>query len=174
MPITLQEFAGECHAFLKADPGPKGREKVRRRLEDVLKDDAFVAANLGPDNNQSRSVIYKDPEIGFLICAHVHEGATAGGRPHDHGASWAIYGQAHGHTDMTEYRVVSEGKGTKGWIVASKETYRLERGMARTYNERDVHSTRRDGETRLIRIEGPNISSEDRRQYESTDDAATA
>ena len=32
MPITLQEFAGECHAFLKADPGPKGREKVRRRL----------------------------------------------------------------------------------------------------------------------------------------------
>ena len=174
MSITLQEFATECHAFLKADPGPKGRERVRRRLEDVLKDDAFVAANLGPDKTQSRTVIYNDPEIGFLICAHVHEDAMTGGRPHDHGASWAIYGQAQGYTDMTEYRVVCEGKGTKGWIVEPKETYRLERGMAQTYNEGDVHSPRRDGNARLIRIEGPNIHSEDRRQYETADEAATA
>ena len=35
MSITLQEFATECHAFLKNDPGPKGRERVRRRLEDA-------------------------------------------------------------------------------------------------------------------------------------------
>jgi len=114
MPMKLQEFAGECHAFLKADPGPKGREKVRCRLENVLRDEAFVAANLGPDNNQSRSVIYKDPEIGFLICAHVHEGATAGGRPHDHGTSWANYGQGQGHQRFGAELLVSHRSLVRG------------------------------------------------------------
>jgi hypothetical protein len=35
--------------------------------------------------------------------------------------------------------------------------YRLTPGMAHVYNEGDVHSPRRDGPTRLIRIEGQNM-----------------
>ncbi len=35
---------------------------------------------------------------------HAYEGG-----PHDHGASWAIYGQAVRYTDMTEWTRVDDG-----------------------------------------------------------------
>jgi ferritin-like metal-binding protein YciE len=47
MAYTLEQFAAECHRILKADAGAAGQQKVCALLQDVLKDDAFVAANLG-------------------------------------------------------------------------------------------------------------------------------
>jgi hypothetical protein len=41
--------------------------------------------------------------------------------------------------------------------VRHVRAYRLTPGMAHVYNEGDVHSPRRDGPTRLIRIEGRNM-----------------
>jgi hypothetical protein len=40
--------------------------------------------------------------------------------------------------------------------VRHARSYTLEPGMAKVYNEGDVHSPRREGPTRLIRIEGQN------------------
>jgi len=48
MAYTLDEFAADCRRILKADPGPAGRETVRKRLQDLLMNDDFVAANCGP------------------------------------------------------------------------------------------------------------------------------
>jgi len=36
MAYTLDEFAADCRRILKADPGPAGRETVRKRLQDLL------------------------------------------------------------------------------------------------------------------------------------------
>jgi hypothetical protein len=36
MAYTLDEFAADCRRILKADPGPAGRETVRRKLPDLL------------------------------------------------------------------------------------------------------------------------------------------
>ena len=46
MAYTLDEFATDCRRIVKADPGPSGREAVRKKLEDLLIDD-FVAAHCG-------------------------------------------------------------------------------------------------------------------------------
>jgi hypothetical protein len=40
-----------------------------------------------------RHTLYEDPELGFVVLSHVNAKA-AKSPPHDHGASWAIYGQA--------------------------------------------------------------------------------
>ena len=94
MSYTLDQFASACHDILKAEPGPMGRGRVRALVEDVLRDERFLAKYL-TDTSPERNILYEDPELGFCILAHVYQGARDSS-PHDHGPCWAIYGQARG------------------------------------------------------------------------------
>ena len=162
--MNLERFAKDCHDILKADPGPAGRRKVCALLEQALKDREFVAANVS-ERTPERQVIYEDGELGFCILAHNYAGAKES-PPHDHGPSWAIYGQAKGETHMTDYeRVAEPGEGKPGKAKALR-TYKLVPGVAHVYNERDLHSPRRDGPTQLIRIEGVNMDRVKRAKFE--------
>jgi hypothetical protein len=160
---TLESFAAACHEILMSEPGPEGRVKVASALEDVLKDDAFVTAHL-VDGGPERKVLYEDPDLGFCVLAHVYEGARESS-PHDHGPSWAIYGQARGETIMTEWEVVEQATPEKPGTVRSVRVYSLKPGMAQVYNEGQLHSPKREGATRLIRIEGRNMDNVTRLAY---------
>jgi predicted metal-dependent enzyme (double-stranded beta helix superfamily) len=167
MGYTLDQFSSECHRILTADPGPKGREQVCALLQEVLKDKAFIAKHLR-DDTPEREILYEDPTLGFAILAHVHHGAK-GSAPHDHGPTWAIYGQAAGETVMTDWDCVerpSEGKPGK---VKFARKYTLTPGVAHLYNEGVLHSPYRAGPTRLIRIEGVNVTKIRRFPYEAID-----
>jgi len=166
MATSLKEFAAECHRLLSENPGPEGRETVRQALEKALVDEAFVAENLGPDNDSPRKVLFEDPELGFCILAHVRTGADES-KPHDHGPTWAIYGQAVGVTEMTDWRKLKPAEDGKPGVVEPVQTYPLKPGMAKVYNEGELHSPRREGETRLIRIEGQNMATVKRDCYEA-------
>ena len=154
MSWTLEEFAAACQRALIAEPGPAGREKVCAIVQDVLKDQAFVARHVG-DDVPERKILYEDPKLGFCILAHVYKGAKES-NPHDHGSTWAIYGQADGSTVMSDWEVLQAATATVPGKVRRARSYTLEPGMAKVYNEGDVHSPRREGPTRLIRIEGQN------------------
>ncbi|HEU4440100.1 MAG TPA: hypothetical protein VFT36_12675 [Methylomirabilota bacterium] len=164
MAHTLESFAAAAHDILTADPGPAGRERLRALVEDVLKDDAFVARHLG-DDVPERKILYTDPELGFCILAHVYRGARES-NPHDHGPSWAIYGQARGETLMNDWALVEKATESEPGKVRHVRSYSLKPGMAHVYNEGDLHSPRRDGPTRLIRIEGTNMDRVKRLAYE--------
>jgi hypothetical protein len=155
MAYTLEDFAAGCRAALEADSGPGGREKVRECVEKALRDEEFVATHLGANAAKEREIIYEDPDFGFCICAHVYDGAKQGA-PHDHGPTWAIYGQAVGETEMTDWTMVSPPEGGSPGKVELAKSYRLKPGDARLYEPGDVHAPMRDGPTRLIRIEGKN------------------
>ena len=136
MGYSLEQFSAECRRILKQDPGVEGRKQVCALVRDVLKDDEFVAANLG-DDVPARKVLYEDPELGFCILGHVNHGANES-KPHDHGPSWAIYGQARGMTIMTDYEPVARpGEGKPGKARPIKD-YTLTPGMAYLYNEGDL------------------------------------
>ena len=105
MGITLEKFAADCHAALKTQPGTAGREKVRDLVKQALADADFVATNI-PEGTAERHVLYEDAELGFTILAHGYVGPK-GSKPHDHGPSWAIYGQAAGETIMTDWVCVA-------------------------------------------------------------------
>ena len=173
MSYTLESFAAECQKILKTDPGPSGRQTVRDLLEKALADKTFVAAHLGPHNTSLKTTLYEDPDLGFCILAHVLSSVEAG-KPHDHGASWAIYGQAAGCTEMTEWRRIGS-KDVKGAeIVEAGKTYPLNPGMVTLYNEGMVHSTKRDDETRLIRITGCDLDKIPRGRYRAVHEAVAA
>ncbi len=173
MIYTLESFAAECRKILQADPGPSGRAQVRDLLEKALADKAFVMAHLGPHNTSLKTTLYQDPDLGFCILAHVLSSMDVG-KPHDHGASWAIYGQAAGCTEMTEWRRIGS-KDVKGAeIVDPEKTDRLNPGMVTLYNEGTVHSTKRDDETRLIRITGCDLDKIPRGRYRAVHEAVAA
>ncbi len=155
MSLTLEEFAAECHRALETNPGPAGRKQVCALVEEACKDPAFVAAYFG-DKVGQRDILYEDPELGFCVCAHVYHDARES-QPHDHGTSWAIYGQVAGETVMSDWSLIEPaGEGKMGTVKFAR-SYTLKPGMAHLYNEGDLHSPRRDAPTKLLRIEGKNL-----------------
>jgi predicted metal-dependent enzyme (double-stranded beta helix superfamily) len=162
--MKIQDFARDCHDILRAEPGPAGREKVRALLEEALRDGEFVEANV-TDKTPERQILYEDPELGFCILAHNYA-TPKDSPPHDHGPSWAIYGQARGETQMTDYERVAEPEDGKPGKARARRTYKLVPGTAHVYNERDLHSPRRDAPTQLIRIEGTNMDRVKRAKFD--------
>ena len=162
---TLQQFAAECRTILEAEPGPSGRRKICMRLEELLRDAEFVAANV-TESTPERKVLYEDPALGFCILAHQYKGAKDS-PPHDHGPSWAIYGQARGETEMTDYAMVEAARPDKPGKARAVRTYKLTPGTAYLYNEGDLHSPRRKGPTGLIRLEGMNMDRIKRLRFEA-------
>jgi len=165
MSFTLDSFAADVHRILQADPSPAGREKVRRLVEEALQDQQFIAAYVN-DNTPDRQVVYEDPEIGFCVCAHVNRDAREA-NPHDHGSSWAIYGQAFGETEMSDWEVVEPAAEGRPGRVRRARVYALKPGMAHIYNEGDVHSPKRVAATGLLRIEGKNTAKMKRLAYKA-------
>jgi hypothetical protein len=162
---TLEQFSAAVHGVLAADPGPNGRTRVRALVEDVLKDPDFVARHVGA-NGAERTILYEDKDLGFVIVAHVHHAARVG-KPHDHGSSWAIYGQASGETEMSDWTAVERAAEGKSGKARHLRTYILQPGMAHLYNEGDLHSLKQDGPTRLIRVEGTNLDKVKRYGYQA-------
>lgn len=162
---TLEQFAAECQTILRSEPGPSGRRKICMRLEGLLKDPSFAAAIVS-DATPERKVVYEDRELGFCVLAHNYKGAKES-PPHDHGPSWAIYGQAAGETEMTDYELVEKATPEKPGKARALRTYKLTPGQAYLYNEGDLHSPRRRSATQLIRIEGMNMDRIKRLKYEA-------
>ncbi len=158
MAYELEQLAADIRAALRAEPGAAGRRSACRFVEKALADEAFIAAHLKDraPGAAPRELLFEDPELGFCICGHVY-GEPAHSQPHDHGATWAIYGQARGRTEMTDWRIVEAGEGDRPARVEPVESYALEPGQARLYDVGAVHSPRRERPTKLIRVEGRNL-----------------
>jgi hypothetical protein len=158
MGYTIPKLAEEIRSALEAEPGVAGRKRVLGIVSCALRDEAFVAQHLKdrPKGGDPREVLYEDPKLGFCICGHVYE-ANANGSPHDHGGSWAIYGQATGVTEMTEWKIVEKGEGGKPSLVVPERTYDMKPGDAQYYDVGQVHSPRREMPVKLIRVEGANL-----------------
>jgi len=172
MAITLETFAADCHAALKSQPGTPGREQVRKLVEQALADPAFVATYI-PSGTPERHVLFEDPELGFTVLAHGYNGAKSS-KPHDHGPSWAIYGQAAGETIMTAWDLVARPTETAPGQAKFNHDYVMKPGDAYLYDTGILHSPERKGSTRLLRIEGMNMDKVKRRPYEAISQQAAA
>ena len=164
MAHTVEEFGRKAHDILSVDPGPAGRDRVRILLEEVLRDEAFVAEQLA-HQEVPRRVLYQDAELGFVVLGHVFPGPRRT-KPHDHGSSWAIYGQATGSTFMDEWEILEPATPERPGKVRKLKTYELTPGHAHTYNEGVMHSPWREAPAKMIRIEGGPIEREGRFEYE--------
>jgi predicted metal-dependent enzyme (double-stranded beta helix superfamily) len=156
MSYDLDQFVSDCRAILSRDPGPEGREEVRVRLERLLANQDFIERHCGDDAPQGLTVLHEDKDLGFQVLAHINDKARVS-PPHDHGQSWAIYGQATKHTDMIEWKRVDGGADPAHAKLEPTKKYRLMPGHAGIYQDGTIHSIDYPNKARFIRVTGTNL-----------------
>ena len=160
MGYSLVEFCHDVRAILRERDDPDGRERVRQKLEVLLGDPDFCAKYVGPSNDAGMEQIYEDPELGFCVLAYnMTEPRTS--PPHDHGDSWAVYGQADGHTDMTVWST----SGDAGRLEPLR-SFRLAAGQAGLFDVREIHSIAYTAGARFVRVTGVDMTNEARRVFD--------
>jgi predicted metal-dependent enzyme (double-stranded beta helix superfamily) len=156
MAYQLDQFIADCRSILKRDPGPNGREEVRVKLESLLSNPAFISEHCGEGTPRGLHVLHDDPDLGFQILAHINDKARVS-PPHDHGASWAIYGQATHYTEMTEWEREDNGADAKHAKLKPVKKYRLTPGHAGIYQDGKIHSIDYPDYARFVRVTGTNL-----------------
>jgi predicted metal-dependent enzyme (double-stranded beta helix superfamily) len=165
MAYTLEEFCRDAHDALKRTPGPDGRERVRVLLEKLLTHKDFVEKVVGANAPRGATKLYEDKDLGFVVLGHVNKGAHKS-PPHDHGSSWAVYGQAIKHTDMTVWKRLDTGDGAGPAELEPVKTYRLEPGQAGRYDVGDIHSIDYPEGSRFVRVTGRDLDYVQRLKYD--------
>merc|ERR1711972_242639 len=108
----------------------------------------FLSTNIDtlPADGMNHTLHGPDEEAGFSIRAFSYAKDKAVGIPHDHGGTWAIYGEAVGVTKMEDWKVVEpatkdeSGKTIPGKIECVRR-YEVKPGEAYLYDVGDVHAT---------------------------------
>lgn len=156
MTYTLDAFVSDTQAVLRADTGPGGRQKVRVLLEKLLAEKKFVDEAVGPAAPIGTRKLYENMDLGFVVLAHCNPKPHRS-PPHDHGASWAVYGQAVSYTDMSEYRRLDGGDGAGEATLEKVRSYRLEPGQAGVYDVGAIHAIDYPDGSRFVRVTGRDL-----------------
>ena len=158
MSYSLQDFCADARAILAVQDDHEGREQIRRKLELLLGDGSFRAAHL--DGNDATGVrqIHEDPEQHFCVLVYNMK-TPRKSPPHDHGDSWAVYGQADGYTDMT---IWSAHDGS----VEPVRSFRLAPGQAGLFDVREIHSIEYGEGAKFVRVTGVDLSRESRKVFD--------
>jgi predicted metal-dependent enzyme (double-stranded beta helix superfamily) len=165
MAYDLDQFIADCRTILARDGGPAGREQVRVKLEQLLGNQDFVQRTCGDAVPRGLKLLYEDDKLGFQILAHVNDKARVS-PPHDHGASWAIYGQATKYTDMIEWEREDNGGDASHATLKPVKKYRLNSGHAGIYQDGKIHSIDYPDNARFIRVTGTNLDEINRVRFD--------
>ena len=164
MGYTLQDFCAEMHDVLVDENNPEGREKVRQNMEKLLANEAFIEQFCGPDKPEGVYKLNEDLTTGAVVLSHVmYEGHMS--PPHDHGDSWAIYGQAAEHTIMREWERTDDGSDDENIALEKTKEYRLDPGQVGVFNPGAIHSIEYPNNARFVRVTGVDLEGIDRKAY---------
>jgi hypothetical protein len=155
MAYTLDDFCTDTRALLKAAPLPNALPQISDRLGRLLANPDFVAETFSDDMPPGRRVLHHDGETDFYVLAHVQEGNKVG-KPHSHGASWAVYGNARALTEMTEWRRTNP-ESEPNAVLQAVSKYRLGPGDTKAYGPGVIHSTAHPEKAWVIRVTGTDL-----------------
>ena len=152
MAYTFDQFCADNCEILRSKPLADALPQIADRLARLLSNPAFVADTFHESMPPGKRELYHDPELDFHVLAHVQEGGKTG-KPHSHGTSWAIYGNAKNATEMTEWRRVNPQSDDHAELVATSK-YSLGPGETRAYGPGVIHSTAHPKPAWVIRVTG--------------------
>jgi predicted metal-dependent enzyme (double-stranded beta helix superfamily) len=155
MAYSLDDFCADTHTLLTSQPQAAALPQIAERLARLLYNPAFVAATFTDEMPPGKRELHHDPALDFYVLAHVQEGGKTG-KPHSHGTSWAIYGNARNSTEMTEWRRVNPESDDHVELVAASK-YALTPGKTRSYGPGVIHSTSHPDKAWVIRVTGTDL-----------------
>jgi hypothetical protein len=155
MAYTLEQFSADTRAALKSKPLADALPQIAQALSQLLANPAFVTETFNDEMPAGKRELYHDPELDFYVLAHVQQGGKVG-KPHSHGDSWAVYGNARASTDMTEWRRTNPESDDHVELVAASK-YSLTPGQTRAYGPGVMHSTAHAQKAWVIRVTGTDL-----------------
>jgi hypothetical protein len=155
MAYSLKEFCSDARAVLKAEPLAAALPQVADRLSQLLRNADFVNATFDDAMTPGKRELYHDRELDFYVLAHVQDGGKTG-KPHSHGSSWAIYGNAREVTEMTEWRRTNP-EGDDHYELVATSKYPLAPGQTKAYGPGVIHSTAHPKKAWVIRVTGTDL-----------------
>ena len=163
MAYSLEDFCVDARGILLKSDNSSGREMIRQKLEWLLCDPAFCAAYLGPDSAAGMQQVFQDPKLHFCVLTYnMTKQRTS--PPHDHGNSWAIYGQISHYTDMTIWSAVSDE--LENTQIKPVSTFRLQPGQAGLFDVHEIHSIDYPSDAKFVRVTGVDMAAESRRVFD--------
>jgi hypothetical protein len=166
---TLQEFCADHRAILTSGtPLATALPAIAEKLAVLLNNPAFVAETFSDDTPVGRRTLHHDKDTDVYVLAHVYEGPKKG-NPHNHGASWAVYGTARAVTNMTEWRRTNP-QGEERAVLEPVEHYSLGPGQTRAYGPGVLHSTEHPRKAWVIRVTGTDVDAIPRFRYNAERD----
>jgi len=167
MGYSLQDFCRDTTAILKTGSSRQHVDKVKAHMERLLVDPEFVKQYFNDEQPLGLKRIHVDP-LGFEVMTYRYTEPRKS-NPHDHGDSWAIYGQVAEYTEMTEWGRLDDGSNPEIAKLKPNPSYRLTPGKAGVYFGRQLHSTQTPVGTRYLRVTGADLENIERLRI----DAAT-
>jgi hypothetical protein len=155
MAYTLAQFSADTSAALKGHALADALPKIASHLSRLLANPAFVAEAFNGSEEPGKRVLHHDGELDFYVLAHIQAGGKTG-KPHSHGDSWAVYGNARASTDMTEWRRVNPATDDHVELMAASR-YSLTPGQTRAYGPGVMHSTAHPELAWVIRVTGTDL-----------------
>jgi len=159
MSYSLEQFCTDTRAVLAGDKTSAGREKIRLLLEKLVVDKDFQATYMTDEALEGLKQLHEDTEQEFCVLAY-NMTSPRKSPPHDHGKSWAIYGQVEAYTDVTDWERNNAGEGDDG--VKAARVYRLDPGHAGLYDVGDIHSIDYPSGSKFVRVTGRDMAKETR------------
>lgn len=167
MTYDLPAFCAELHTILARD-GQAGLPEIAEKLKALLVNPDFVAATWTDETPPGKQVLYHDEETDAYVLAHVQAPAKTG-TPHSHGTSWAIYGNARGYTEMTEWKRVNAAQEDHAVLTATAR-YRLGPGDSHAYGSGVIHSTAHPEKAWVVRVTGTDLDVLPRYRFKASTD----
>ena len=165
MTYTLDQFCADAHDAMAKDSGKAGRNAIRGYLEKLLVNPDFVTEYLASQESR-KTLLYHDKDFDFYVMAHGTDAKNRKGKPHDHGASWAVYGQAIGLTNMTVWDRTDDGSQDGHAELVEDQAFPLNPGKAALFDTGVIHSTAHPEPARWVRVTGTNLDTIERYAYD--------
>ena len=182
---TLEAFIADVRKVFASSKDPRSQAQgVARHMKELLRVPGWLEEKLGPqtEGRYGRTDLYVDdsrghPAPGFLLmCATQGPAAEgAGSAPHDHGASWVVYGVYRGAIEQSKYRwVCQEGAWTSPELKEAEQFVQSE-GEVAFFLPGEIHKTRSIHERSLVlRLEAQKLDRVVRHRYDQGANSAVA
>ena len=180
---TLDQFMANIRdAFDSGDPRAQA-QAVAAHMRKILREPGWLDDKI-EGAEPGRVDLYLDPERGhpgpgfFLMCSIQDPGRDSnqgGGRPHDHGASWVVYGVYRGAIEQTKYRWWYPEDDWANPQLKEIGRFVQEAGDVAFFLPGEIHKTVNAANERsiVVRVEGQKLEGVVRHRYDPETNAAS-
>ena len=180
---TLERFIADVQQVFVSTQDPRAQAQgVAQHMRELLAVPGWLEEKLQalPEGGYGRVDLHLDdkyghPEPGFLaMCSAQRPGQD--NSPHDHGASWVVYGVYQGAIEQTRWRWVYPEHDWTSPELQPAERYVQGEGKVAFFLPGEIHTTKNvhDGRSLVFRLEGQHLERVLRHRYNQQEHSARA